>query len=127
MGSKPQQARGAAVSHVVLYRWKLKTDREDDFVAAWARLTDVLKAESGSYGSRLHRCSDGTYLAYGYWPSRQAWETSQIQAPKSAARALMAAAIEERFPEQHMELIDDRVDAPPFTGGHPAADFGDGD
>ena len=105
------------MSHVVLYRWKLKTDRENDFVAAWARLTDVLREQCGAYGSRLHRCTDGTYLAYSYWPSRQAWELAQIHAPKSAARALMAAAIEERFPDSHMDVVDDRIDAPPFVPG----------
>jgi len=101
------------VTHAVLYRWRLKTDREADFAAAWARMTEVLKSHCGAYGSRLHKCDDGTYLAYACWPSKKAWELAQVHAPKSAARALMAAAVEERLPETHMELVDDHLFAPP--------------
>lgn len=96
------------MSHAVLYRWKLRPGKEADFAAAWARLTDVLCAECGAIGSRLHKADDGTFVSYSYWPSRKHWELAQVHAPKSAARALMAAAVDERFPEVHMELLDER-------------------
>jgi heme-degrading monooxygenase HmoA len=99
------------MSHVVLTRWKLKSGKEEDFVSAWARLTDLLIAECGAAGSRLHKGEDGTFVAYTEWPSRRAWEHAQLHAPKSPARALMAAAIEERFTEAHMVVLDERFEA----------------
>ena len=93
------------MTHAVLYRWKLKPGKEDEFSAAWARMAEVLCAECGALGSRLHTAADGTHVAYSLWPSREAWQLAQIHAPKSAARALMAAAIEERFPETHLEAV----------------------
>lgn len=97
------------MSHVVLHRFRLKSGQEDDFVSAWERLTDVLREECGALGSRMHKADDGTYVAYARWPSRAVWQNSQDNPPKSAARSLMAATIEERFPEQHFEIVSDRL------------------
>jgi len=66
------------VSHAVLHRWKVRGGKEDDFAAAWARLTDVM-IELGCYGARLHRGEDGGYIAYSWWPSKQTWEAAQLQ------------------------------------------------
>lgn len=46
------------------YRWRLKPGKDDQFVEGWARVTAAIYAECGSYGSRLHKCSDGIWLAY---------------------------------------------------------------
>jgi quinol monooxygenase YgiN len=93
----------------VIYRWKLKPGQEEDFVHAWGRLTDVLREERGGLGSRLHKAGDGSWIAYALWPDRAAYEHALENPPKSAARALMAAAIAERFPETVMEVVEDRV------------------
>jgi heme-degrading monooxygenase HmoA len=93
------------MGHAVLYRWKLKSGKDEDFVAAWERHAQVLCTESGMIGSRLHKADDGTFVAYSYWPSRKAWEKAQVEPPKSAARALMAAAIDERLDDTHLELV----------------------
>ena len=93
------------MGHAVLYRWKLKSGKDEDFVAAWKRHVEVLSAESDLIGSRLHKADDGTFVAYSYWPSRKAWEKAQAEPPKSAARALMAAAIDARLDDIHLDLI----------------------
>lgn len=61
----------------VLYRWRLKDGAENQFVEAWAAITRFLREERGALGSRLHRCDDGTYMAYAQWPSREAWSAMQ--------------------------------------------------
>jgi len=95
------------MTHAVLYRWRIKPGCEEDFAAAWGRLTEMMRAERHALGSRLHRADDGTFVAYARWPSKAAWSAAEAEPPKSAARALMAAAIAERFPETHLEIIAD--------------------
>ncbi|MGD2133418.1 MAG: antibiotic biosynthesis monooxygenase [Maricaulaceae bacterium] len=97
------------MTHVVLYRFDIKPDKEADFVAAWARLTDVIRQEHGTFGSRLHRSADGTYLAYARWPSREAFDLAEEKPVKSAARALMASTISHRYPPEHLEIVEDRL------------------
>lgn len=97
------------MSHAVLHRWKVRRGKEDDFAAAWARLTDVMIEQGGAYGARLHKGEDGIFIAYSWWPSKQHWDMAQLQ--KSVARSLLAATVEERLPEIHMALIDERYPA----------------
>ena len=46
----------------VIYRWRLKPGHDDDFVAAWARLTRAIRDGRGGLGSRLHRSDDGLWV-----------------------------------------------------------------
>ena len=41
---------------------------EAQFIDGWKRVTRAIYDTCGSYGSRLHRCEDGTWLAYARWP-----------------------------------------------------------
>jgi heme-degrading monooxygenase HmoA len=93
---------------VVLYRWKIRPGCEDDFLAAWSRISDLLLHERGSLGSRLHRGSDGLWYSYAQWPSAQARRDAFAQGPvDAAAGARMEAAIDERFPEVVLEMCAD--------------------
>jgi heme-degrading monooxygenase HmoA len=84
---------------VVLYRWKLRPGHEEQFIKAWARVSDLLLKERGSLGSRLHSGSDGLWYSYAQWPSAQAREEAFAKGPVDAeAAARMDAAILERFP-----------------------------
>ncbi len=58
----------------VIYRWKVKEGKEDIFEKAWAEGTPLIREHYGGLGSRLHRCSDGTYLGYAQWPDQKTWE-----------------------------------------------------
>ncbi len=37
---------------------------ENEFIASWIHCTQVIYENFGSLGSRLHRSSDGKYIAY---------------------------------------------------------------
>ncbi|WP_020592647.1 hypothetical protein [Kiloniella laminariae] len=92
----------------ILYRWELIPSREADFITAWRETTLALRKNAGAFGSRLHRCDDGSYLAYALW------ETLELRSKAFAAGDLprhpvlqMQEAIQERFPEQTLKITDD--------------------
>ena len=93
--------------HAIVYRWRVRDGREDAFAAAWARMTDTIRAGCGSFGSRLHRAEDGTWVAYALWPARAPWEACTPDNP--AAAAAMGEAIEEAFDPLHLTILDDRL------------------
>ena len=51
-----------------IYRWRIEDGMEAQFIDGWKRVTRAIYDTCGSYGSRLHRCEDGTWLAYARWP-----------------------------------------------------------
>jgi heme-degrading monooxygenase HmoA len=72
----------------VLYRWKVRPDAEEAFIAAWRVATGAFTA-IGALGSRLHRGDDGDLYAYAEWPSREAWETAKMCSPVDGATAAL--------------------------------------
>jgi hypothetical protein len=81
---------------------------EESFVAAWSRVTELLRTERGSLGSRLHKGNDGLWYSYAQWPSAKAREEAFALGPSdSSAVAAMEAAIIERFPEVTLESVAD--------------------
>jgi quinol monooxygenase YgiN len=93
----------------VIYRWKLHPGKEAQFEKAWVELTHLIRAHRGGVGSRLHRCSDGTFLAYAQWPARGAWERSpSIALPGMQALAqVLKDAIESSEAPIEMDLLQD--------------------
>ena len=99
---------------VVLYRWRLHEGSEEACVAAWARITGLLRDERGSLGSRLHRGSDGLWYSYAQWPSARARERAfALGSADSQASAQMRAAIAETLPEIVLEPVSDFIVASP--------------
>jgi len=93
---------------VVLYRWRLHPGSEDAFVAAWSRVSDLLRCERGSLGSRLHRGPDGIWYSYAQWPSSQARDDAfALGEVDQHAGEQMAHAIAERLPEIVLEPVAD--------------------
>ena len=93
---------------VVLYRWRLKPGSEDSFIAAWSRVSGLLRSERGSLGSRLHRGADGIWYSYAQWPSSQARDDAfSLGSVDQQASEQMAQAIVERLPEVVLEPIAD--------------------
>lgn len=92
---------------VVLYRWKLRPGSEDNFVDAWSRVTELLRAR-GSLGSRLHEGSDGLWYGYAQWPDAAtragAFAAGPVDAP---AMERMRAAIAESLPEILLDPVAD--------------------
>ena len=92
---------------VVIYRWRLKPGKEEQFRIAWSQVTQSLLLR-GSQGSRLHRSHDGLWYAYAQWPSATAREYAFAQpATDTGASNAMKDAIEEYFPEIVLDVVAD--------------------
>lgn len=100
----------------VLYRWRLHDGQDQSFVAAWSRVTQLLKRDRGALGSRLHRGSDGIWYAYAQWPTAEARETAFALGPVDAqASAAMQSAVAESLPEVALEVVEDHLSLPPSS------------
>jgi hypothetical protein len=86
-----------------LYRWRLEPGREDQFIEGWTRVTRAIYAECGSYGSRLHKCTDGTWLAYAQWPD--AATRDACNHAEQEGRRLMSEAVAEDFAPLLSEIV----------------------
>jgi quinol monooxygenase YgiN len=85
---------------IYFYRWKVKSDKEEQFQKAWSYVTQELREKSGSLGSRLHLGDDGIWYGYAQWPSaEQRAKTKLTHEEMVNARAQMKDAILEEFPE----------------------------
>lgn len=101
----------------VLYRWRLHEGKEQAFIAAWSRLSELLLAERGSLGSRLHRGSDGLWYSYAQWPSAEAREQAFAAGSiDPEAGRQMRGAIAESLPELVLESVSDFMVLPPKHG-----------
>ena len=97
----------------VIYRWRLHEGREEQFVEGWSRVTRAIRRSCGSYGSRLHRVGDGSWVAYARWPDEQTWKSRQHG--DSEGERLMREAIAEHLPEITMVLVSDLLTEPQGT------------
>ncbi len=102
-------AYGAAM-FVVIYRWKLRTGREERFVEAWSAMTRSIRDQCGSFGSRLHASSDGTWVAYAQWPDEKTWR--ECSPDNASAGEGMASSIEEDFEPLRLTTVADLLTNP---------------
>ncbi|MEM7160891.1 MAG: antibiotic biosynthesis monooxygenase [Bacteroidota bacterium] len=68
----------------VIYRFKVKEEYEKDFIQAWREMTLLIYQFEGSLGSRLHRESENTFIAYAQWPDKFTFNNSGSKLPESA-------------------------------------------
>lgn len=114
----PAEAIPKGPGFVVLYRWRLHPGKESSFIEAWSRVSDLLRAERGSLGSRLHRGSDGLWYSYAQWPSAQARAEAFARGPIDVeASATMEQAIAERYPDVTLESMADFLVPPAHARG----------
>ena len=93
---------------IAIYRWKLKPGKEEQFRAAWSKVTLAIRENCGSLGSRLHKAEDGTWAAYAQWPSKELWQEDRtLDAETNIARQKMREAVEEKLPGFHLTVSDD--------------------
>ena len=59
---------------VVVYWWRVKAGKEEQFREAWRRGTLEIARIYGSLGSRLHRERDGRFIGVAEWPDRETWQ-----------------------------------------------------
>lgn len=94
----------------VIYRWRLKSGMESQFIEGWERVTRAIALTCGSYGSRLHQCEDGSWLAYARWPdaaTREACEHGDQE-----GETMMREAVAERFDAVRCQVVSDLLMEP---------------
>jgi hypothetical protein len=92
---------------IILYRWRIKPEKEAQFIEAWSEITAFYRENFDSLGSRLHRGDDGIFYAYAQWKSAEQRENAFQNAPAFEARTRMREAIEENFEPVVLEKISD--------------------
>ncbi|TVQ60749.1 MAG: antibiotic biosynthesis monooxygenase [Phycisphaerales bacterium] len=111
----------------IIYRWRLKPGKEDQFREAWSRVTRLLMEQHGALGSRLHTANDGLVVAYAQWPSREARDASAALEPvdRRASEAMADAIASAESPifltpvEDHLVPIAARAPSPPSIRTRP--------
>ncbi|MGI8787928.1 MAG: hypothetical protein ACR2HG_09230 [Pyrinomonadaceae bacterium] len=99
---------------VVLYRWRVKSNLEQQFVESWSAITSYLRSEYDSLGSRLHRGDDGIWYGYAQWKSagqREQAFASQSEMISEASQK-MREAVAESFPEIQLKIAADYLLSP---------------
>lgn len=91
---------------------RVKPGREARFREAWRRGTRAITRLYGSFGSRLHRASDGRFIGYAEWPDEATWRAAfeaKMVYDDPEARAMFVEALEEGPGEliAAMEVTDD--------------------
>jgi heme-degrading monooxygenase HmoA len=100
------------IMFIVLYRWRIKPELEDQFVEAWSQATEYYRENHGSLGSRLHRGSDGFFYGYAQWKSAEDRRKAFEFPANSEAGARMREAIAESFTEIILENLSDYLILP---------------
>lgn len=80
--------------YAMLYVFQVKPNRQEDFEEAWQAVTEEIRKENGSGGSRLYKASDTTYWAHALWPSREALLGASLPVQAANAREVMVDACE---------------------------------
>lgn len=94
----------------VMYQFEVLPGKEAEFVAHWTRGTELIRAECGSLGSRLHRDENGGFVAYARWPSRDAWKNAPAPSgERKAALEAMRATLAEVCVAHELEIVSDRL------------------
>lgn len=66
----------------VIYKFKIKPDKIQQFEENWTELTKLIYNNQGSLGSRLHKSDDLNYIAYAQWPNKETWESEWNNMPE---------------------------------------------
>ena len=98
---------------VVLYRWKVKPEKGEEFREGWRLVTTAIQERDGSLGARLHQVDDNIWVAYAQWPDRESWDSAWQKGPVDEALGyhLMKGALrrnaQSEKPFLTMKLTDD--------------------
>lgn len=110
--------------YVAVYAWKVRPGYEERFREAWRRGTRQITGIYGSFGSRLHRASDGRFIGYAEWPDEATWKKAfdaKMVYDDPEARAMFVEALEEDSRPGEliaaMEVTDDLLTRHPGAAG----------
>ncbi len=80
--------------YYVIIEFDVKPEQAEAFVTHWSELTEYIRDEAGGLGSRLHKSSDGRFIAYAQWPNKKAREEApELSEPGIEARKRMNQTI----------------------------------
>ena len=96
----------------ILYRWRIKPEKERQFIESWSEVTVYYRENFDSLGSRLHRGDDGIFYSYAQWKSAGQREKAFANLPNLPAREKMRESVEESFPEIRLEIVSDYLILP---------------
>jgi heme-degrading monooxygenase HmoA len=97
----------------ILYSWRIKPGKEQQFTEAWSQVTEFLRDKRGSLGSRLHRGNDGLFYGYAQWKSDEERQNAfQNSVEINDAIEKMRDSIKETLPEIMLEPIADFLISP---------------
>lgn len=90
--------------YYVIIEFDVRSGVEDAFVERWSELTEFIHAEAGGLGSRLHKSSEGKFVAYAQWPDKKTRDESpELSEQGQLAREKMHATI---IPENTKILLE---------------------
>ena len=89
----------------VIYRWRVEPGHEESFARGWELVTAAIRNTCGSFGSRLHKADDGTWVAYALWPDAATRE--RCRHGEDEGERLMAEAVSENLPPFTMTVVSD--------------------
>ncbi|MFN4151943.1 MAG: antibiotic biosynthesis monooxygenase family protein, partial [Candidatus Sericytochromatia bacterium] len=89
--------------------FKVIEGKENDFIKVWSDLTNLIYEFEGSYGSRLHKSNNQTFIAYAQWPDKETWENSGSNLPDIAnnLRKQMKECCSEIKTEYQLNIVQD--------------------
>jgi hypothetical protein len=89
---------------IFLYKWKIKPGKEIQFEENWSIVTNAIRQQCGSYGSRLHIGKNGEYLGYAQWPDAKTREMCSLDSSSKQARTLTRDAVEYSYSDEQFEV-----------------------
>lgn len=118
--------------YCVLYEFKVKPDKIDDFRRAWRIVTENVVQDYNSLGARLHESEtashaeqshsgespDNILIAYAQWPDYQSWQRGHVIIEEESKRMHVEKYLEE-VPTvlMKMTVIDDLLSSVPEPFG----------
>ncbi|WP_139958840.1 antibiotic biosynthesis monooxygenase family protein [Flavicella sediminum] len=96
---------------VVIYSFKIKPGQNDRFLKCWSKLTRMIYQYENSLGSRIHKQSENTFIAYAQWPNSDTFHNSGNNLPEESIELrnkMRAACLEFKIIDK-LELIEDQL------------------
>ena len=95
--------------YALIYKFKVKKNKESEFIKSWKELTELIYKYEGSLGSRLHKQDDETFIAYAQWPNDVVFNNSGKKLPENVKeiREIMRKACSDIERLFELEVIED--------------------
>jgi hypothetical protein len=101
----------------VIYQLFIHPGREEEYQKAWNQIAAFFVEHRGAIGSTLHKCEDGSWVAYSRWPNRAlrdaAWPGENAPSdvlPEAIRQAIgimkECADGKRKMPELCLEVVD---------------------